>query len=294
MKFNMKKAQYIFEYIIFISLYSVLKLLPIDVSSSLGGFIGRTIGPYTHLNKVAYKNLLRAYPHKKDSEYKAILSKMWNNLGRTFFEMPHLNKIVSSNKNRIKLTGLENINSLKNKALIFYSGHFGNWELYSYIMTSIGFPVSLLYRSPNNPYFDKFLKKHRFSSQNPPIAKSKTSLRKVLKILSEDGVVGVLVDQKLNEGPSIPFFGHDAKTNPIIALVGMSQNCPIVPARIKRLKGAYFELIFFKSYYLKTDTDKKTTIQNALTDMNATLEEWINETPEQWLWVHNRWPKKES
>jgi len=24
--------------------------------------------------------------------------------------------------------------------------------------------------------------------------------------------------------------------------------------------------------------------------VNATLEEWIRDRPEQWLWVHQRWP----
>jgi lauroyl/myristoyl acyltransferase len=27
-----------------------------------------------------------------------------------------------------------------------------------------------------------------------------------------------------------------------------------------------------------------------MTRVNATLEEWIRDRPEQWLWVHRRWP----
>jgi lauroyl/myristoyl acyltransferase len=27
-----------------------------------------------------------------------------------------------------------------------------------------------------------------------------------------------------------------------------------------------------------------------MTAVNATLEAWIRECPEQWFWVHSRWP----
>ena len=37
--------------------------------------------------------------------------------------------------------------------------------------------------------------------------------------------------------------------------------------------------------------DHDADVAAILAQVNATYERWIRESPEQWMWVHRRWPK---
>ena len=53
---------------------------------------------------------------------------------------------------------------------------------------------------------------------------------------------GAMMDQKLNEGVAVPFFGHDAMT--ATAPIDMALRCggPIVPVRCIRLPDSHFRV----------------------------------------------------
>jgi KDO2-lipid IV(A) lauroyltransferase len=48
----------------------------------------------------------------------------------------------------------------------------------------------------------------------------------------------MLVDQKMNDGIAVPFFGRDAMTAPALARLAFRFDATVVPVRILRLKGA--------------------------------------------------------
>ena len=52
----------------------------------------------------------------------------------------------------------------------------------------------------------------------------------------------MLIDQKMNDGIAVPFFGRDAMTAPAIAQFGLRLGCVLVPVRTERLKGAHFRV----------------------------------------------------
>jgi KDO2-lipid IV(A) lauroyltransferase len=79
-------------------------------------------------------------------------------------------------------------------------------------------------------------------------------------------------------------------TAPAIAELALRFNVPIVPARVERLDGARFRLTVYEPLALPADRNKDTAVPAILTEINARLEAWIRERPEQWLWLHRRWP----
>ena len=52
----------------------------------------------------------------------------------------------------------------------------------------------------------------------------------------------ILVDQKLNEGIPVPFFGRPAMTAPTVALLALRFGVDVLPVRVERLRGARFRL----------------------------------------------------
>ncbi len=100
----------------------------------------------------------------------------------------------------------------------------------------------------------------------------------------------MLIDQKMNDGIPIPFFGHDAMTAPAVAQLALKFRCPVLPTRAERLGGARFRLTVLQPIKLPDTGNREADIRTLMTQINNMLESWIIERPEQWLWLHRRWP----
>jgi KDO2-lipid IV(A) lauroyltransferase len=121
------------------------------------------------------------------------------------------------------------------------------------------------------------------------LRKSAEGGRKAFVLLRQGHHIGMLVDQKQNEGIAVPFFGRDAMTTPTPAIFAHRLGVPIAAARVERLKGARFRIIGY-SIELASTGDRDADIRETTRRINALLESWIRERPEQWLWAHRRWP----
>jgi KDO2-lipid IV(A) lauroyltransferase len=88
----------------------------------------------------------------------------------------------------------------------------------------------------------------------------------------------------------VPFFGRDAMTAPALAMLALRFDCAVLPVRVERLRGAHFRLTVYPSLPLPQSGDRAADTLALMTQVNRTLETWIHERPEQWFWLHRRWP----
>lgn len=266
--------------------YYLLKILPVDIASSLTGKLARAIGLLLPVSRVAWVNLELAFPHKTKAEHREIIRNCWENLGRVLGEFPHISQIAQDD-NRVSITGLEHLENIKNsdKSSILFSGHFANWEIIGAMAHRLGLPVSLVYRHANNPMTDALYRHARKGAAAKFYPKNREGARMILQGIKRGEVFGMLVDQKMNDGLEVPFFGKPAMTAKAIADFAIRQNIPIYPVRIQRLKGVHFQMELLPP--LAPETDALTL----LTRINTMLEEWITDKPEQWFWLHRRWSK---
>ena len=63
-----------------------------------------------------------------------------------------------------------------------------------------------------------------------------------------------------------------------------------VAARVTRVKGATFKMTALPPVRFEKTGDHKADVLAAMTQINDQVEQWVRDTPEQWLWLHNRWP----
>ncbi|SCA55854.1 Lauroyl/myristoyl acyltransferase [Candidatus Terasakiella magnetica] len=278
------------------TLFFVMGLLPIDLASAIGGAIARTIGPKLKVTRIARDNLQKAFPDKTAQEIEQIIFKMWENLGRVAFEFPQVSKMnVYSDPDRFEVVGAENIALLEgdDQCGIFFSGHLANWEFCALgcAQHSPPVPVHLIYREPDNAHMRKLFAKRKPTPECGLIPKGSKGAREALNVLKKGGHLAMLVDQKMNDGISVPFFGREAMTAPAIAQFALKYDCPIVPVRIERLGGVKFRITFFEPMEINKTGNRKDDMLLIMTEINKMLEDWISERPEQWLWLHRRWPK---
>ncbi|MCK6418497.1 MAG: hypothetical protein L6Q57_06115 [Alphaproteobacteria bacterium] len=273
-------------------LYGLFALLPPDHASALGGFIVRCLGPHLGVHRRAYDNLKSAIPGLSDREYQAILREMWNNLGRVFGEYPHLAFLASQ---RTTFEDPHNILQSVGSAgpAVFISGHLANWEIFGPAFSRrTGRPLHLTYRAMNNPWAETLLRQARtLRGEIPAYPKGREGGRKMLECLREGNALGILIDQKYNEGIAVDFFGRAAMTTHVFVPMAQKYEAPIIPARMRRVKGSHFIITLESPLPQKSPEGEILPERQVLQTMNAMLESWIRENPAQWLWVHRRWPE---
>ncbi|SBW00626.1 Lauroyl/myristoyl acyltransferase [uncultured Alphaproteobacteria bacterium] len=263
--------------------------LPVVAASGLGGWIARTVGPHLKPSRIARNNLRRAFPDMSASEIDHVVGEVWDNLGRNVGEFPHLKTIAAE---RIEIVGGEHIAALGRDGVpgILVGAHFGGWELSGLLAERLGVPVHVVYRAPNNPQIDSLFRKARGNAAERFIPKGAQGARRLVAVMRQGGHLGVLVDQKMNDGIAVDFMGRPAMTAPAVAHLALGFRCPVVPGRIERLPGARFRAIVDPPLILPDSGDKRRDTLELMERINRTIEGWVRDKPGQWLWLHRRWP----
>ena len=274
--------------------FGFFRLMPATMASALGGWLGRTIGPRVGVSRRAMRNIDFAMPGTPEDEKARIILGMWDNLGRVFAEYPHLERLTGKRgKSRVEIVGLENAACISDAAGggIMFSGHFANWEIFALSLEAAGVPYAQVYRAANNPFVDRMILRARRLRDDRIIPKGKSGARKSVEILKRGGRIGMLVDQKLNDGISVPFFGREAMTPPAIAQLALRFDRPVVPTWLERIEGSRFRLTVYPPIEPPRTGDRHADIHGIMVRINSFLEERIRARPELWLWVHRRWPE---
>ncbi len=287
-----RKLRHLAEAAVANGVFFTVRLMPFSWASALGGWIGRVLGPRLSVSDRARRNLHNAFPEKQDREIEAIVFEMWDNLGRTVFEFPHLAKLKCFDPGGpIEVVGAEIVDMLAEdgKPGIFFSAHLANWETVPLSGAQRGLPVHLIYRAPNNPLMESLFS-HRSPGAGGLIAKGAAGARQALALLKDGGHLGILADQKMNDGIPVPFFGRDAMTAPALAQFALKFHCPVVPVRVERLGGAKLRITYYPALDIETTGERRADVAHLMGRVNAIIEGWVRERPGQWLWLHNRWP----
>lgn len=288
---EIKKIRYALEGL-FIFLFSVtFSVLTLTWASKISGWIGKTIGPRLAASRKAKRHLNHALPNLSDKEQDLIIKDMWENLAKVMSEYPHLETIA---KNNVEIIGLEKLIELRddNKGAIFFGGHAANWEIASPTFYQHGFEMDLVYRAPNNPYADRILNRMRnLKGKIRTYPKSTKGTRQLVKALRDGRHVGILIDQKYNEGIPVPFFGTDAMTSPAFIQLAQKFKCPLIPTQVKRIGLNNFQITIHPELELYNDDGSPKEIKPLMEEAHGFLETWVTANPSQWLWLHKRWGK---
>jgi len=277
----------------------VVNLLPEDLSLRMGWWLG-SVMYYLDLEhrKVALQNLHLAFGREKsEREIRLLTKKNFQNLGMTameFFRIPRMD--VKTFEERVKIEGLEEAQTIleKGKGILLLLSHFGNWELMGIMSKVIGNPIMVIAKPiKKNQWVDQFITKIRNTAGLEVISSIKAS-RKVIKALSQNRVVGILIDQraKRSEGVWADFFGKKAPTTPSLAVLAIKTGAPVLPVFMIRNGFQKHRLLIKEPLELIRTGDIKRDVEANTQLFNRTLESMVRQYPDQWFWVHRRWERK--
>ena len=290
----MKLFKYFFQFISIISLFCIFKIIGLKNASRLGGLIGKYIGPFFRSEKIIKRNLEIGLGKIEEKKQKMIIDDMWSNIGQTFAEYVFLKHFRFNNdeQNYVKINGSEYLQQIKNsnESVIFYSGHFANFELMAMELDKAGIKCAAIYRPLNNIFLNPIMEYIRMKFICPnQIPKGRFGMKEVVRKIKNGYSIALMVDQRVSEAPRFPFFNVLAHTTTIPAQLILKYKCKLVPIFIERKKNTNFEITISEPYVFDLTGNSETDTKNITIKINQDIEKMILKKPSQWIWSHNRW-----
>ena len=273
----------------------ICRVLPKKLAMLLGTIIGNLL--FLMLKKrrqIALNNLQIAFGNDMDEDKRRNICKAsFINLSKTIIEFLRFSKYNPNNIwDDVSIEGREHLDAAfaKGKGVLVFLTHFGNWELLSLVYgvlipnrgTAIAFPLK-------NEHLNNFVCRIR-SLLSLKLIPRENAIRATLRSLRNNEAVGFFADQNAgDQGVFIDFFGKPASTARGPVTLALKTGSPILFTIDIRKPNDKHHVYISPPIHLKPSGDSEADVKKYTTLLAKELERYIQQYPEQWLWLHNRW-----
>ena len=278
----------------FAGFIGLMRLLGVERASRLGGALLRTLGPKVGTHRTVVRNLRIAFPDMPRAEREAMALEIWERIGRSFAETAVMDQLTPES-GRLEIVGAERLAAIRDggKPVVFVSGHLSNFEVMAAVLVASGVPVQVTYRAANNPYVDAQIRAARARYGVKLFApKGGDGARELLQGLERGESVALLNDQKFSEGPQVTFFGQPVNAAPGPSRLALRFGTVMQPISVVRLPGVRFRVTAHEPIPVPPTGDRQADIARGVQAITTFIEDRVREVPEDWFWVHKRWPQK--
>jgi KDO2-lipid IV(A) lauroyltransferase len=274
------------EYLAAVTVLKSLEYAPRPIAEALACSYARLLDrAIPRLRRVARRNLAMAMPGEA---HEAIIDGVFRSIARVLIAFAKFPQIHKGNLARwIRLEGGEHYTDAirAGHGVLFATAHLGNWELSAFAHALMTTPMNVVVRPLDNPLIDRLVERRRSLSGNRLIGKREFA-RSILKALSANEAVGVLVDQNqsADEGVFIDFFGTPACAGTGFARFASHTGAAVIPGfALWSENERRYILRFYAPIVMTGDAMRDTQA------IHSQLESVIRAHPDQWLWIHRRW-----
>jgi KDO2-lipid IV(A) lauroyltransferase len=242
---------------------------------------------------IAIHNLKRAFPERNMNEIIEIAKGVYRNMAIVAADFSDIPKLTADNLSElVEVEGLEHcLKALeKNKGVLLFGAHFGNWELGAIVLSLTVKPSVFIYRILDNPMLENLVTWARSCTGNIPLAKD-FAMRSMLRHLKNNDILGILIDQNVSvaEGVFVDFFGRPACTTTGLALLALHTGAPVLPGHAVRLADGRYRVTFGEEVELVRTGDREQDVLVNTQNFTRIIENTVRQYPDQWFWVHQRW-----
>lgn len=176
------------------------------------------------------------------------------------------------------------------KGAVVLLAHMGPWEALNQLphfitKQGISAPLASLFRPLNNAYLDDMIREQR-EALGTRLFSRRDGFHKPVDHLRSGGVLGILADQKMREGPLAPYFGVEVPSSPIPGLMHRRSGAPMVAVSLETVGSAQWKLIV-RPVTVPAETDIANRQQMA-TVTNQALQLSVSKSPLDGFWLHKR------
>ncbi|WP_435228807.1 lysophospholipid acyltransferase family protein [Pseudopelagicola sp. nBUS_20] len=281
-----KNAQHWISNKLFRGFLWAINQLPYDQRLHLSGLVAsRIISPLTGTRRRIRNNLALVMPELPKAKSQQIVRGVPYHMGRTLIEF--YSPIEFSKRiHKLKFSGaglaaIEQAQS-EGRGVMLITGHIGNYEAINAAFVGKGYQIGGLYKRMSNPYFNEHYVAAMAAIGEPLFERSRRGMAAMVRYLRSGGMVGLILDQRMNDAPVLKFMGKPARTAVSAAEMALKYNSLIVPCYAIRDAQGAFEISIEEPL-------EHTTPEIMTQKLNDSLEAQVRANPEQWMWTHNRW-----
>jgi Kdo2-lipid IVA lauroyltransferase/acyltransferase len=281
------------EYLAVALIRRILRILPHRFVRALGATVGHTFFTLDRGHRrVALANLAQCFPTRTPTEHRTIARGMFAHFGRLLFEMLKFSTLSHDEMlQRVEFEGEDRarLAYAQGRGVLFFTGHFGFWELHAIVHGLQLQPIGVLARALDNPNLNALLENVRSSTGNSVIYRQ-GAVRRVLKTLAAGQGVAMLIDQHMHSPDAIwvDFFERPAATTSTLAALALRTRAPVVPVFALPVSGGRYRMIYEHAVEPPAG-DGPEAIREFTQRCTDVLEMYVRRHPELWLWMHRRW-----
>jgi len=275
---------------------SIVSLMPMRTVRAFGAALGGLAYAIdSGHRRIALDNLAAAFPARSESERRAIARVMFAHFGSLLFELLKFGTYTPEQMvAAVDVDGLEHARQAydQNRGVLFFTGHFGYWEIHALAQPLISHPISVLARPLDNPYLHAMLERIRTRTGNSVIYRQ-GAVRKVLRELAANHGVALLIDQHLHtpDAVYVDFFRRPAATTSALAALALRTGAPVVPVFALPSPGGRYRLVY-EHHVDPPLADTPDAVREFTQRCTDILEMYVRRHPELWLWMHRRWRER--
>jgi KDO2-lipid IV(A) lauroyltransferase len=278
------------EYAAVVSVRTLVRLLPDFLVRAMGS----TIGLLAYLvdvphRRVALDNLAQCFPKRSEAERRAIARGTFRHFGQLLLELLRFGAM--DRVSRVEIEGGDRVRHAyaKGKGVLFFTGHFGFWELHAIHHGSAFEPIGVIARALDNPRLNRLLEQIRGITGNQCIYRE-GAVRRVLKTLHAGHGIAMLIDQHMHSPDAIwvNYFQRPAATTSTLAALALRTGSPVIPVFALPLPGGRYKFVY-ETPVEPPDADDPDAIREFTQRCTDVLEMYVRRHPELWLWMHRRW-----
>lgn len=289
------------EFALAISVLALVRWLPYWMCRALAACAGEGIfwlAP--RRRRVARLNLRIAFPQMSEEERTRVARASCRSFVLTGLEgVKFLYRYDAEEARDYALRMVEGAGALLERArglheraggCVFVTPHLGNWEFLLHAAALAGFPLVIVVRPLDNARLERYLFGMRASSGQEVLSK-RDALFHLRAALRRGRSVGILADQHAGkQGREVPFFGRPASTTTAPAALAVHFQRPIVLAACLRRGGGLGHWARLgEPLWPDPEADSLAEVGRLTAALNAQMEGFIRQAPEQYLWIHDRW-----
>jgi KDO2-lipid IV(A) lauroyltransferase len=272
---------------------ALTRVLPHRLVRGLGASVGLAFYTLDRSHRrVALTNLAQCFPARSPAERRAIARAMFAHFGRLLFEILEFSTLSHERMlARVEFDGEERARNAyaQGKGVLFFTGHFGYWELQALAHGLRIQPIGVLARALDNPRLHALLEQVRGRTGNTVIYRQ-GAVRKVLRTLAAGRGVAMLIDQHMHSPDAIwvDFFQRPAATTSTLAALALRTGAPVLPVFALPLPGGRYRMIYEHPVEPPRGEGAE-AIREFTQRCTDVLEMYVRRHPELWLWMHRRW-----
>lgn len=283
------------EYSVVWIMVHALRILPRGMARRIGAMLGMMAWhAVPRLRHVGHCNLRLSFPEWTEARRKAVLRRLYRNLGWQLAEFCQMSKYTPEQSQKfIRYEGLENYLAARERGrgVLIATGHLGAWELSSFWHSLMGYPMSMVIRRLDNERVDELVNRIRCLHGNRVLHKDDFA-RGLIGAMRKGETVGILMDTNMTppQGVFVPYFGRPACTASGLARVARKTGAAVLPGFLLWEEAERKYVLHFgpQIEIAANGKDEDDAVTNTAR-FTAVIENYVRQYPDQWLWVHRRW-----